>query len=177
MKKGKQKDANRRVAYNGALLTIASIFLYSLVVMLYVVIRSSHTIFNIMPPGERSGILLANGFSIAYSVAVFSVLMAIISSVAGAVGAIVLKKFLMYFNPAFNSQKAVLISCTVAILLLSVMYILLHALLRDRMTFLYPETFLFWFFFPAVVCFAVSVIGGSALNKELSSTDKLKTNK
>ncbi|ULQ51774.1 hypothetical protein [Flavihumibacter fluvii] len=167
---------NLQVACNGALLTIASIFFYSMVVMLYVVIRSSHTIYTIMEPGERSGILLANGFSIAYSVAVFSVLMAIISSVAGAVGAIALKKLQLYFNPAFNSPKAVFISCIVAILLLAVIYVVLHILLRERITFQYPETLLFWFVFPAVICFVVSILGGSALNNALRSTDMLKAN-
>ena len=120
-----------------------------------------------MPPGENTGILFANGFAVAYSIAAFSIVMATISSVAGAVAAIVLKRSLLHFNPKFNSQKAAMISFTIAALFLAVMYILLKIFLKDRMSFQYPETFLFWFVFPAVICFVVSIITGHALNKEL----------
>lgn len=120
-----------------------------------------------MPKEERSTILLASGFSFAYSVAVFSLLMAAISCIAGSIAAIILKKSLQYFNPQFNFKNAILISCVIALALLTVMYILLYAMLRDWMTSDYIETFLFWFVLPAVIFCAVCVIGGGKINRYL----------
>ena len=160
---------NKAVAYNGAIVAVAAVFAYSTIVMIYVIIRSSATICSIMPIGERNTILLANGFSIAYSVAIFSLLMALFSTMAGAVAAVILKKSLLYFNPHSNFRKAILISCITALSMVMIVYILFYALLKDRMTFNYWETFSFWFLFPAIIFFAVCIIGSSKLNKILDT--------
>jgi hypothetical protein len=161
----KENIFNKSVAYNGAMIAIAAAFTYSLVVMSYVIIRSSLTIYSIMPSGERSNILLINGFSIAYSVVIFSIVMALLSSVSGAVTAVILKKLLVYFNPELNYRKAIIISSFVALSMLIILYILLYALLKDWMTYNYVETFMFWFIIPAAFFFTVCIIGGSKLNK------------
>jgi hypothetical protein len=167
MLKHKPTITNIAVGFNGAIAAVAAVFAYSLIVMVYTIIRSSSTIYSIMQGKERNTILLANGFSIAYSVAVFSLLMAVFSTMAGAVAAVILKKSLLYFNPRFHSKKAILISCNTALALLMLTYILFYALLKERMTFSYWETFSFWYLFPAVIFFGVCIIGGSKLNEVL----------
>lgn len=164
--------SNKSIAYNGAITGVAAVFIYSLVVMFYAIIRSSITIYNIMPEGERSNILLANGFSIAYSVTVFSILMAFLSALAGAVAAVILKKSLLYFNPELNFRKTILTSAVAALVLLFITYFLLHTLLKDWITFNYIETFSFWFLFPAVIFFAVCVMGGNKLCRVLDKISK-----
>ena len=168
MPESKTNISDKFMALNGAAVAVASVFAYSSLVMIYSIIRSSATIHSIMPMGERSSIIWANGISVAYSVAVFSVILALISSISGAIAAIVLKKLLLYFNPQFIFRKAVLISCITAFVLLIILYLLLYALLKDWMTFNFFETFLFWFLFPAAIFFSVCVIGGSKLNKALN---------
>lgn len=165
--------SNKSVAYYGAIVTVAAVFGYSLVVMMYVLIRSSFTIYNIMPSGERSNILLINGFSIAYSVAIFSVLMALLSSVVGAIVSIILKKSLVYFNPQFNYRKAVIVSATGALVILIIIYALLFTLLKAWMTLNYIETFSFWFLFPAVIFLIACIIGGRQLNRILLNNLKI----
>lgn len=169
MLNNKTNISNKTVAYNGATVAVFVVFAYSMIVMIYSIIRSSATIYSIMPNGERNTIIVVNGFSIAYSIVIFSIFMAVLSSVTGAVSAVFLKKSLLYFNPQFNFRKAILISCTTALALLILIYLLLYALLKDWMTFNYPETFLFWFLFPAAIFFAVCIIGGSKLNKILNT--------
>ncbi len=168
MKKNKPNISNKSVACKGATAAVAATFVYAVIVMIYVIIRTSATIYRIMPAGERSEILWLNGFSIAYSVAVFSMLMAMVSALIGAIGAIVLWNLLLYFNPKFNLQKTVLLSFAAALSLVTVIYILLRAMLKDWMTVQYHETFIFWFIIPAVICIAVGLIGGIILNKALS---------
>lgn len=158
---------NKKVAYAGAKIAVAGVFGYALLVMLYAIIRSSITIYNIMPSWERSNILLANGFSIAYSIAVFSLIMALLSAIAGSLAGVILKKVLQYFNPNFTQGKAIFISCIAAFAMLMVMYFLLYLFLNNWMTFKYIETFSFWFLMPAILFFGVCVIGGSKLNKVL----------
>ncbi|WP_297820567.1 hypothetical protein [Segetibacter sp.] len=167
MENSKLIISDRTIAYNGAIAAVAAVFAYSLIVMIYAIIRSSVTICSIMPNGERNTILLANGFSVAYSVAIFSLLMAAISAVAGSIAAVILKKSLQYFNVQFNFKKAIIISCVTAIAMLTLMYILFRALLKDWMTFKYAETFIFWFLVPAVIFLAACIIGGSYLNNVL----------
>ena len=169
MEKSKLNISNKTVAYNGAVVAVATVFAYSIIVMMYAIIRSSVTICSIMPKVERNTILLANGFSVAYSVAIFSLLMAVFSSAAGAVTGVILKKLLLYFNPLFNFRKAVLISCITSFALLILIYLLFYALLKDWMTFNYAETFSFWFLFPAIIFFAACIIAGSKLNKILDA--------
>ena len=169
MLKSKKNISNKIIALNGATLAVAAVFAYSIIVMIYSIIRSSATIYSIMPMGERNTILWANSISVAYSVAVFSVILALISSISGAIAAVILKIFLLYFNPQFNFRKAVLISCNTAFALLIFLYVLLYGLLKDWMTFNYFETFSFWFLFPAVIFFLTCVIGGSKLNKVLNT--------
>lgn len=151
--------------YRGAIVSVAATFAYSIVVMVYVIIRSSSTIYSSMPKGERSAILWANSFSVAYSVAIFSILMAIVSSLAGGVAAVVLKKSLLHFNPQFQLDRAVVISFITALSLLAIQYLLLRALLKDYMTFAYAETFLFWWVFPAIIFFVACIVGGCQFNK------------
>lgn len=169
MLKNKTNISNKIAAMNGATVAVAAVFAYSMIVMIYSIIYSSATIYNIMPMGERNTIIWANGISVAYSVAVFSVILALISSLAGAITAVILKKLLLYFNPKFSFRKAVLINCITAFALLIILYLILYALLKDWMTFNYFETFLFWFLFPAAIFFSVCVIGGSKLNKGLNT--------
>ena len=169
MLKSKINICNKSIALDGATVAVAAVFAYSIIVMVYSFIRSSATIYSIMPVGERNSILWANGISIAYSVAVFSVLLASISSVTGAITAVILKKLLLYFNPQFNFRKTVFISCITALVLLILLYLMLYVLLKDWMTFKYFETLLFWFFFPAAIFFLVCVVGGSKLNKVLNT--------
>jgi hypothetical protein len=167
MGKNKPYISNKTVAYNGAMLAIAAVFGYSIIVMLYVIIRSSLTIHSIMPKGERNTILWINGFSVAYSVVIFSLLMTVVSSLAGAVAAVVLKKLSAYFNPSFNLRKANFISIIIASIMLLLLYLLLYALLEEKMTIVHVETFLFWFLFPAVIFFVVCVMAANRLNKWL----------
>jgi hypothetical protein len=164
----KSRVTNKSVARSGAIIAVAAVLAYSLVIMAYTIIRSSASIYSIMQGRERNTILLANGFSIAYSVAFLSIVMAAFSTLAGAVAAVILKKSLLYFNPGFNSKKAIIISCITALALLLLMYLLFYSLLKERMTFDYMETLLFWYLFPAVIFFGVCIIGGSKLNKLLS---------
>lgn len=156
--------SDKKLAYNGAVIAIAAVFVYSIIVMIYVIIRSSVTIFSIMPKGEIKTILWANGISVAYSVAVFSMILSIFSAGAGAITSVILKKSLLYFNPRFNLRKALLISSITALGLLIITYLFLYVLLKDWMTFNYTGTFLFWYLFPAAIFFPVCVFGGSRLN-------------
>ena len=169
MKKSKSNISNKAVACSGAMAAIAATFAYSIIVILYTIIRSSATIYSNMPTGERTDILLINGFSIAYSVVIFSLVMALVSSLGGAVAGVILKHLLLYCNPFFSFRKTVFISCIAAFVLLSLLYFLFHALLKDWMTFNYAETFSFWFLFPAVIFFVVCIIGGIELNKVLDT--------
>jgi len=168
----KQYISNKIIAYNGAAVAVASVFAYSIIIMTYVIIRSSVTIYSIMAIGERNTILLTNGFSIAYSVAVFSLLMALLSTITGAMAALLLKKSLLYFNSRCNYKKAVAISFIIAFTMLVLLYLLFYALLKDRMTLSYRETFSFWFLFPAVIFFTAVIIGGYKLNKVLNNSIK-----
>jgi hypothetical protein len=166
--------SNKTAAYNGALVAVAAVFAYSIIVMLYVIMRSSAIIYSIMPSSERSAILWTNGFSVAYSVAVFSLLMAVASSLSGAFSGILLRKLLLWFNPKRHFNKAILISSVTVLVLLSLLYLLLYILLKERITLQYAETFLFWFLFPAVIFFTVSIISAIAMNKELRILGRLK---
>ncbi len=49
--------SNKTAAFNGAVVAVAGVFAYSLVVMFYAIIRSSVSIYNVMPSSERSTIL------------------------------------------------------------------------------------------------------------------------
>jgi hypothetical protein len=161
--------SNKTMAYNGALVSITSVFVYSIVVMIYVIIRSSSIICSVMPKEERSVILWANGFSIAYSVTIFSIVMAMISSLAGASAAVILKRSLLHFNPQFQLSKALVISFITALVLLAIQYVLLRVMLKNYMTFGYAETFLFWFGFPAILFLSVCIVGVYQLGPSHSS--------
>jgi hypothetical protein len=163
--------SNKTAAYNGALVAVAGVFGYSLVVMLYAVIRSSVNIYNIIPSSEQNKILWVNGFSIAYSVAVFSLLIAVASSLAGAMAAVLLRKLLLWFNPQLHFSKTILVSSITALVLLAGLYLLLYAMLEERITFQYAQTFLFWYAFPAVLFFVAVVFVGVRLNKQLQRID------
>jgi uncharacterized membrane protein len=95
--------------------------------------------------------------------------MAIVSSFAGAIAAVVLRKSLLHFNPQFRLSRAVVISFITALAMLTIQYLLLRALLKDYMTFDYAETFLFWWVFPAIIFLWVNIVGGYQLNKALLS--------
>jgi hypothetical protein len=159
--------SNKRAAYNGALIAVVGVFAYSLVVMLYAIIRSSVSIYNIMPSSEQNTILWANGFSIAYSVAVFSILMAVVSSLAGAGAGVILRKVMLWFNPKLHFNKSIAVSIITSLVLLLLLYLSLYKLLKERITLQYAETFLFWYVFPAVIFFTTMVLAGVKLNKQL----------
>jgi hypothetical protein len=122
-----------------------------------------------MPKSGLVTILLANGFSIAYSVVVFSLVMAMLSSVGGVLAAIIIKNSLIHFNPAFSFRKAVLISTVIALAMLTLMYLALFAFLKEWMTFHYSETFFFWYFFPASIFLVACIAAGGKLNKYLDA--------
>jgi len=157
----------KKLAYNGAIIAIAIVLVYSLVIMIYTIARSSLTIYRIMPGDERNAILIVSGISVAWSVAFFSMLMAFSSSVIGGLVAVLLKKSLLYLNPTFSGQKAIWISAVLALALLCTLCILSYSFLGEG--FLYPETFLFWFLFPAVIFFIACVAGGRKINTALFS--------
>jgi hypothetical protein len=159
--------SNKAAAYSGALVAVAGVFAYSLVVMLYVIIRSSVSISRIMPSAEQSTILWNNGFSIAYSVAVFSLLMAVVSALTGAAAGVLLRNILWWLNPKLLFNKAIIVSIITALVLLGVLYLLLYTLLKERITFEYAETFLFWYVYPAVIFFAATIYAGIKLTKQL----------
>lgn len=163
--------SNKKAAYNGALVAVAGVLAYALAVMFYVIIRSSISIFSIMPASERSTILWSNGFSIAYSVAVFSLLMSAPSIVAGAIAGIILRKVLLLFNQKLFFGKAIIISSITAMVLLLLLYILLFILLKERITLQYAETFLFWYLFPGVIFFIAVVISGAKMNRYAPSQE------
>ena len=168
MKPLKELPSNRSVAYYGASLSVAAVLFYSILIMIYVITRSSLIIYRIMPDGERNTILWANAFSIAYSVAGFSLISSVISSAVGSAGSIILKKLLIRLNPGFDPRKSALIGCLTALLMISFIYLLLYAVLKDRMTVKYFETFLFWFLFPAIISFTIGVTGAIRLNTLLA---------
>ena len=159
--------SNKNVAYNGAIVAVAAVFGYALLVTIYVIMRSSSIIYSIVPQEEKTSIIWANGISVAYSIAVFSLLMAVFSAIIGAITAIILKKLLLYFNPEFNVKKAMLISFITALIGVSIGYFTLFALLKEWMTFNYIETFSFWFLLPAAIFLGVCIAGGSYLNRHL----------
>ena len=164
MKPLKELPSNRSIAYYGASLSVAAVLFYSILIMIYVITRSSLIIYRIMPDVERNTILWAN----AYSVAGFSLLLSVISSAVGAAGSIILKKLLLHLNPGFDPRKSGLIGCLTALLMISFIYLLLYTVLKERMTAKYFETFLFWFLFPAIISFTISVIGAVRLNSLLA---------
>jgi uncharacterized membrane protein YozB (DUF420 family) len=90
--------------------------------------------------------------------------MAIVSSVAGAVAGVILRKVLLWLNPQLHFHKAILISSTTSLVLLLLLYLLLYILLKERITFQYAGTFLFWYIFPAVIFFIAVLISGAKLN-------------
>jgi hypothetical protein len=163
--------SNKKAAYNGALVAAAGVLAYAIAVMLYVIIRSSMSIFSILPASERNTVLWTNGFSIAYSVAVFSLLMSGPLIVAGAIAGIILRKVLLLFNPRLYFGKAIIISSITAIVLLLVLYILLFILLKERITLQYAETFMFWYLFPAIIFFIAVVISGAKMNRYAPSQE------
>ena len=156
--------SNKRVAFYGAIIAVSTVFFYSLMVMIYVVIRSSLTIYEILLSEVRTLTLLQSGISVAYSIAIFSMLMAIISSIIGIITANILKKTIRYFNPNFKNRKSILISGIIAVLAISVVYISLRMMLKDWLTLDYIETFLFWFLLPSLLFFIACIIGGKQLN-------------
>ncbi|WP_336518174.1 hypothetical protein [Pollutibacter soli] len=166
--------SNKTAAYNGALIAVAGVFAYSFAVMLYTIIRTSVSICSIMPSPERSKILWASGFSVAYSVGVFSFLMAMVSSMAGAVAGVILRRVLLWLNPDVHLSKSILISSIVSLVLLLLLYLVLYILLKERITLQYAGTFLFWYVFPAVIFFIAVLIGGAVFSNSLM---KEKTNK
>jgi hypothetical protein len=166
--------SNKRLACDGALIATSAVFIYSLIVLIYVLIRSSSTIYGIIPFGYRLSILFENSIAGAHSIATFSILMAIISSVVGAFTAIILKKSLFYFNPNITHKKVVLISGITPVLVLSIIFFLLRILLKDWMTFNNVEPFLFWFLFPAAVFFGACISLGTYLNGLLKLQKKVK---
>lgn len=165
MKKSTRDISNKQTACYGALIAIAATFFYALLVMVYAIIRTSSFILQVMPAGEHSGILWANGIALVYSIASFSLLMAVISSFTGAIVALVLRKLLLWLNPECSIKKTVVICFLLAVLILSIFYFLLFSLLRDRISFQYPETLFFWFVFPAMIYLFISIPAGKALNK------------
>ena len=172
MKINKTNISDKTLALSGAVAATAIVFAYSFIVMIYAIVRSSLTIYDIMPKEERNTILLISGFSIAYSVAVFSLLMALFSSLAGSVTIIVLKKLLQYFNPGFYVKKAILLSAMLAVVLIGLFYLPLYFLLRKAGTFDAYETAFFWFYLPAVIFFVLCIKGGFEINRVIRTASK-----
>jgi hypothetical protein len=166
MEDTRRKFPYKMVAHNGAVVASAAVFAYSLLVMLYVIVRTSVSICNIMPRAETRSILFANGVSVAYAVAIFSLLAAAISALGGAAATLILQKSLRYFNPRSNLRKAILISAIEAFAMLTVMYITVYPFLHKFMTFDYAETFVFWFLLPSAIFVTAFVISGITINNK-----------
>jgi hypothetical protein len=166
--------SNKRVAFYGASIAMATVFFYSLIIMIYVIIRSSLTIYEILSSEVRTSILLQNGISVAYSIAIFSVIMAIISSIIGMITAIILKKSFLYFNPKFKKTNALLISGIIAISINGIVYFLMRITLKDWMTFNYIEPFLFWFLIPATIFLSACISLGGYFNGLLKLRNDVK---
>jgi hypothetical protein len=162
--------SSKQIARYGAMIAVAAVFAYSLAVMLYVIARSSFTIGTIMPEGERGEILWANAVSVAYSVAVFSLIMAVLSLPVGVATALLLKKATLVYNGGHSRKKAIRIGAFTALGLLFIIYRSLYFLLKARMTFEYAETLLFWFLFPALIFLSVCVWGAVKLNRILNGS-------
>ncbi len=164
MNENDKNISNKKLAFDSAIITTAMVFLYSIIIMIYVLIRTSVTICNIMPAGERISIVLQNGLSVGYSISIFSIIFAIITSIIGIFTAISLKKLMLYFNPKFKNKTAIFISGILGILIISVVYFSLRVLLKDLMTINYIESFSFWFLFPAILFLVGCLIGGYKMN-------------
>jgi hypothetical protein len=165
MKKERKYLTNKKLAFDGALISVACIFFYAQLVMLYVVTRSSVFIFSAMGKGEWEGILLANGVSLIYSVAVISVIVSLITSIMGAAAALVLGKALLHFNPSGHTVRAFIISLLLSVLLSISVDTLIDLFLIPQMMSRYPEAFLFWIAFPSLIFIVANLIGGMALNR------------
>jgi len=150
----------KNVAFISAKLATVGVLAYSLLIMAYALIRSSVTIFKMMPKDERQGILFLNSLSIAYAVVIFSLTMALVSSMGGALSGMILKKSLLVFNPLCNKKKAVLIGIIVFVMLLGMLYIIFYSALGPNLN--HPEPLLFWFAFPAIF-FCIACVKGSVL--------------
>ena len=156
--------SNLRLAYFGAIVATATVLLYSIMLLIYVIIRSSLTIYDIIQSEEKTLILFKNAISVAYSIAVFSIIMAIFSSMVGALTAIILKQSILHFNPKFLKRKTKIICVTLSILIVSIIYLLLRFLLKEWMTFDNIEPFLLWFLIPSVLFLIIGIFSGSQLN-------------
>lgn len=167
MKIVKLHISDKEVAFYGATIAVAGVFGYSIIVMIYTIIRSSGTILSIMPIHERNTILFINGFSVAYSITVFSLIMAGFSAVIGVLTAVILKKSLLHFNPFFYSRSSIFISSFIALTVLTIIYLTLYGLLKEYFTFYFPQTFVFWFIFPALIFLGSCIYGGFKLNQFL----------
>lgn len=167
MKNNTINISNKYVAFNGALLFVSVVLAYSLIIMIYVLIRTSLTIYDIMPNGERTSILWQNGISVIYAVSIFSILVTIISAIVGGFTSVILKKMLAYFNIQFKNKRTFFISFITAFLMIVIVYSILYLLLSDWMTFDNLEPFLFWFLIPSTIFLISTLIGGYNLNKIL----------
>jgi hypothetical protein len=165
MNEDPENISNKKLAFCGAMFASATVLFYSIIVAIYVLIRSSSTIYNVILTGDKILTLVENGISVIYSIAIFSIIMAIISSIIGVAAAIILKKSLLYFNPHFNNKRAILITGLTSIVILSLIYLVLHFLLKALMTLSYVESFLFWYLFPAILFLIVSIVSGKKLNE------------
>lgn len=146
---------------------IAAVFIYSLITLIYVLIRTSHTIFNNLPNGEQTAILWQNGISVIYTISIFSIVMAIISGIISGITALIIKKLFHYFNAKFNYKKAIFISILTALIMILIIYSILHTGLKHWMTFDNIKPFLFWFLIPSTLFLIITLIGGYKLNKKL----------
>lgn len=167
MKNLQTKLSDRQLAYRGALITVAAVFFYSLLVLVYVITRSTISLVKILPGEPVNNLLIGTNFSILYSVAVVSILVAGFSSIGGATGALFLHRFLTYFNPSYKKKKAAWLSVIFSTLAIIVIYLVLYVLFREKMSSAYMPTFLFWYVIPASIFFSISVIAGIRLNEFL----------
>ena len=172
MKSNSINISNKNVAYTCAVHIIAAVFIYSLITLIYVLIRTSHTIFNSLPNGDRTAILWQNGISVIYTISIFSIVMAIISGIISGITAVIVKNLLHYFNAKFNYKKSIFISILTVFIIILIVFSILHIILNDWMTFDNIEPFLFWFLIPASLFLIVTIIGGFKLNKKLMNFNK-----
>jgi hypothetical protein len=157
----------RSIVYNGWLVTTATIFGYLNILLLYIAGRSSISIYNSMPPGQRGEILFANAVSVAYATAVMAVLVIIASSIGGIFLSIGMKWVFTRLLTGTTTRISALVGAIGGVCWSGMMYLILYLALGNVMNLKYPETLLFWIIFPALACIAVSVAGAVKLNHYL----------
>jgi hypothetical protein len=156
-------DAARQGALTGAVLA----YIYSLVFLLYAVVRESISVLNV---GAADGgvLLLSNAVSLAMVVLIFGTVMAIVSAVIGAVTEVVLLYAIRRLIGDYQPMAAVLTGVGVALVLAFVIHLITGIAPSPRLNLAYPETYLFWLGVPTVVYVVAGALRGGEINTRMA---------